>query len=280
VVDKPRGQHGGEAHDQEHGRRHEELEPVGRPLGGCARPHGDRHLRRQVKRVDEWDPAGERRDRRLDEEYEEEPEQPDEEDPGAQVERPGGRLEPCEQSPAGAGRAGIEPGPPGTTFASLDRGDVRMRTGDGEQLRVEARPREGGDHEVGHRENPDVLDRVLELSGDIPPEGVDEQREAGPHVGDDERQPQRDHVRARDDHGAVDVLLERAADVGIARVSEADDARPSGLEGALGGVGQPIGADQEDAPGGRAVHRRLGVRPGSLLLGAAVLGKSVRHVGR
>ena len=68
-------------------------------------------------------------------------------------------------------------------------------------------------------------------------------------VGDDEGLPQRDDVRARDDHGAVDVLLEGGADVGIARVGEADDARASGLEGTLRSVGQPIGADKENAPG-------------------------------
>ncbi len=68
-------------------------------------------------------------------------------------------------------------------------------------------------------------------------------------MGDHERQPQRDDIRARDDHDAVDSLLESAANVGIARVSEADDARASGLEGALGGVGEPIGADEENAPG-------------------------------
>ena len=47
-------------------------------------------------------------------------------------------------------------------------------------------------------------------------------------MGDDERLPERDDVRARDDPRAVDVLLESGADVRIARGDEADDARTSG----------------------------------------------------
>ncbi len=76
VVDESRGEHGGEAHDQEHRRRGEELEPVGRPSRGFARPHGDRHLGRQVEGVDERNPSGERGDDRLDDEDRQEAEQP------------------------------------------------------------------------------------------------------------------------------------------------------------------------------------------------------------
>lgn len=122
-------------------------------------------------------------------------------------------------------------------------------TGPASESRSESRHGpEGREHEVGHREDADVLDRALELSRDVPPEGVDEQREAGPHVSDNERLPQPDDVRAGDDHGAVDILLEGGTDVGIARVGEADDARASSLEGTTGGVGQPIASDEQNAP--------------------------------
>ena len=64
---------------------------------------------------------------------------------------------------------------------------------------------------------------------------------------DDEREAQRDHVGSGDDQDHIDLLLlERPADVSIARLPEAEDPGAARAQRALGGVGEEAVADEED----------------------------------
>jgi len=119
------------------------------------------------------------------------------------------------------------------------------RAADRDEVLVETRPGERRGDDVGHRHDAHVGHRAAHLGGQVAVVDRHDQAHARPQALDDEREPQRDAVVARDHDDGVDAGRQRAPDVAVGRRMEVDDVGGGVVEHPAHDVDQAALAEDE-----------------------------------